>query len=90
MDWFKLALSEPDGTPSSQRLCLFVLLVFTLNLISCAFYLCGRLPDVPPSLADLIEWLFSFAVGGVALGKVAGAVASFGNKNGAGNASNGT
>jgi len=74
MSFIKRMLSEPNGDPSSQRFALIMLLIFTMNLISCAFYIENRLPQVPESLVSLIQWLFVAAVGGIGVGKVTAAV----------------
>lgn len=74
MNWIKKALSEQDGTPSSQRLLLFILMIFTLDLLACGFYMAGGLPVVPESLADLIKWLFTAIISGVGVGKITGMV----------------
>lgn len=76
MNWLKKALCESDGTPSSQRLMLVVLMVFTLDLLACGFYVSGGLPEVPASLADLIKWLFTAVIAGVGFGKVRDIVGS--------------
>jgi hypothetical protein len=78
MNWLKRALSEPNGTPSSQRVFLLILLVFTLDLIACGFYAVGRLPEIPTNLSVLLQWLFSSVVAGIGTGKIA---AALGGKN---------
>jgi hypothetical protein len=50
---------------------MLIILVFTLNLLACSFYATGKLPDIPPSLSDLIKWLFTVVVAGIGTGKVA-------------------
>lgn len=74
MNWIKKAFSEADGTPSSQRIMAAILLIFTLNLLACGFYVSGRLPDIPESLSDLIKWLFTAIITGVGVGKIQGMV----------------
>lgn len=80
MNWLKRALSE-DGTPSSHRVCMLLLLVFILNLIACAFFTTGALPDIPPTLADMLKWLFTVVVAGIGTGKVATAISTKGAPN---------
>jgi hypothetical protein len=70
MKWLKAALSEQDGTPSSQRLVMAILLVFTLNMLACGFWTQEGLPNVPESLSDLLKWLFTAVVAGIGTGKV--------------------
>lgn len=70
MNFLKKAFSEQDGTPSSNRVMLAILLLFTMNMIAVAFYMSGKLPEIPASLLELIKWLFAFLAGGVWMGKV--------------------
>lgn len=74
MNWIKRAFCEADGTPSSHRVMAAILLIFTLNLLACGFYVSGGLPAVPESLSDLIKWLFTAIISGVGVGKITGMV----------------
>lgn len=71
MTFIQRALCESDGTPSSTRINLLILLVFTLNLIAAAFWCAGKLPEVPESLANLIKFLFGAATTKVSIGAIA-------------------
>lgn len=76
MGFLQRGLCEADGSPSSTRINLLLLLVFTMGLIAWAAYMAGHLPEVPPSLADLIKFLFGAATAKVALGAAADLVAA--------------
>lgn len=81
------SLCEADGSPSSTRVNLLILLVFTLGLIAVAFYVSGKLPEIPESLADLIKFLFGAATAKVSLSSFVDLVAAFkGPPKGDGNA----
>lgn len=79
MKFFKFLagmMSEPTGQPSSNRVMLFLLLttfmlmVLAAGIDSIPFFL----PDIPPTLKDVIEWLALFLIGGGAIGKGINAV----------------
>lgn len=76
MNFVQRGLCEADGSPSSTRINLLLLLLFTMALIAWAAYMAGKLPEVPPSLADLIKFLFGAATAKVALGSAADLVAA--------------
>ena len=81
MSFIAKAFSEADGTPSSTRISLAILLLFTMTLISIAFYLSvPKLPEVPASLSDLIKFLFGAGTARVAVGPVADAIKSYVNR----------
>jgi hypothetical protein len=76
MKFMRLALSESNGEPSSTRINLLILLMFTMALISVATFYSQKLPDIPASLADLIKFLFGCATAKTALSSVSDLVAA--------------
>jgi hypothetical protein len=62
-------LSDEKGQPSTQRVCMMLLVVSVVVWISCAGYKAQKLPDIPTALNEFIQWLFSALVFGVAASK---------------------
>lgn len=77
--WLGGMLSDPnDRQGSTHRVCLLVLIMAVCaGLILIALATCrGNTADVPPGAADLVKFLVTVLVGGIAWSKgVAGAVA---------------
>lgn len=71
MKFIRRALCESNGEPSSTRINLLILLLFTMALISVATAYAQKLPDIPASLADLIKFLFGCATAKTALSSAA-------------------
>jgi hypothetical protein len=74
--FLRLQMSEPDGTPSNNRIMLFLLLTTTISLIigvavSPNLKIVITLPVIPDSFANFIEWMAGILVGGTAVGKAA-------------------
>lgn len=74
MNWMKTFLNEP-GTKegSSHRLLLVLLIAIILLMVAYLTAVTGKLPEVPTSLQDLVQYLGSILVGGIAFGKATGA-----------------
>ena len=74
MNWFKSFLNEP-GTKegSSQRLMLVLLVITILVLVVYLTVSAKKLPEVPGTLQNMVEYLGSILVAGMAFGKGASA-----------------
>lgn len=73
MNFIQQALCESNGNPSSTRVNLLILLLFTMGLVIAAFIVGGELPEIPESLERLIEFLFGIATSKVMIGGIADA-----------------
>ena len=73
--FLRLQMSESDGTPSNNRVMLFLLLTtFMLMIVAAGIPSIGfKLPEIPSTLKDVIEWLSVFLITGGAAGKVVNA-----------------
>jgi len=74
--FLRLQMSEPDGSPSNNRIMLFLLLTTTVGLIVGAaispnLKIVITIPEIPDSFASFIEWMGGILVGGTAIGKAA-------------------
>lgn len=74
--FLRLQMSEPDGSPSNNRVMLFLLLTTAVLLvvgaaISSNLAIKITLPEIPASFADFIKWIAAILVGGTAVGKAA-------------------
>jgi hypothetical protein len=73
LTFFRLQLSESDGTPSNNRVLLALMVVILLALLIVSSAHNGwKLPEVPPSLETCLEWLGGILAGASTLGKFAG------------------
>jgi hypothetical protein len=69
INWIKKVLQESNGTPSSIRLCLLLIVVC---VIGCAVYICTQhalhslIVDIPKNLTDLL----SVAIGALSAAKL--------------------
>lgn len=76
-EFVRRQLSEPDGSPSNNRVLLALLIVVMLALLVAAAGHGGwKLPEVPASLETFVEWTGGILVGGSVLGKFAAKGAS--------------
>lgn len=70
MTWIKSFLNEPGTKEGSSHRFLLVLLIATILLMVIFLTITtGKLPEVPGSLQNLVEYLGTILVGGVAFGK---------------------
>lgn len=69
MDFIGRMLSDEKGQPSTQRACMLLLVISVVVWISCAGYKAQKLPDVPATLSEFVQWLFSALVFGVVASK---------------------
>jgi len=71
-------MSEPDGSPSNNRVMLFLLLTTTAGIligaaISPNLSIKITVPEIPESFSRLVTWIAGILVTGGALGKAANA-----------------
>lgn len=69
MSFFVKMLSDEKGQPSSQRVCMVLLVVSVIVWVSMAGWKVQALPAIPITLSDFVQWLFSVLVFGVAVSK---------------------
>lgn len=69
-------MSEADGTPSNNRVMLFLFLSTVMLLLIVVTFapvirpgLAVKLPDIPPSFETFVEYITAFLVLGAAAGK---------------------
>ena len=84
--FLRLQMSEPDGSPSNNRVMLFLLLTTVVGMlvgaaISPNLTIKITLPAVPESFANFIIWMGGILVSGGVLGKAAKAYSDKGGSN---------
>jgi len=61
--WLKGALCEPDGAPSSRRLLFFVVVVYSLGLVSGSLYAQQMISPEAQSITETLIWATAAALG---------------------------
>lgn len=70
MTWLKTFLNEPGSKEgSSHRLMLVLLITTILVLVAFITITTRKFPEVPTSLQELVQYLGSILIGGIAFGK---------------------
>jgi len=76
VEFLRGQMSEADGTPSNNRIMLFLFLTTVMLLLLTVVFapvfrpgLVIKLPDIPPSFETFVEYITVFLVGGSVLGK---------------------
>ena len=64
MTFIKEMFCEPNGQASSNRVCIVAIIAIMLVCIVRMVLLDGKFPEIPKSLADVVEWVLMFLVGG--------------------------
>lgn len=76
MTFFKGQMSEADGTPSNNRVMLFLFLTTTMFLLLAVVFvplfttkIVLKIPEIPATFETFVEWITGILVSGSAIGK---------------------
>ena len=77
-EFLQKQMSEPDGSPSNNRVMLFLFLSAVAGIIIGAaispnLTIVIKIPEIPESFADLVKWICGILVTGGAVGKAVNA-----------------
>lgn len=67
-NWLNELFSEPDGTPSSRRVCFAIVLAFVLGLVTAALFIQRALS---PESVDLLKTALYTTAAALGIGKFA-------------------